>query len=184
MKLLNNRKIAWVVLIVCVFGSIFGFGGGSLAGRRREVLRVFNDGIDDSFAVRFSMDAYLENCAGYARTMAEEYRLHVNTEDDTASAVLELASMIGDGDDLDSRSGAYRALCSEIESLYTEFHVAEMSDEDRALFKNAYSNFQGEVSKIKFDDYHSLAGKFNRSLEGFPAGIVGKLLGIDLLDTF
>ena len=57
MKVLSNRKVAWAVLIVCVLTSIFGLGGGSLVAERKDVMRVFNDGIDDSFAVRFSMDA-------------------------------------------------------------------------------------------------------------------------------
>lgn len=184
MKVLNNRKAAWAVLVVCVLTSIFGFGGGSLASERRGVLRVFNDGIDDSFAVRFSMDAYLENCASYAETMAQEYRLYVDRESDLAANVLEIASLIGDGDDLDNRSNSYKALCSAIEMLYTDFQAAKVSDADGAVFKNAYANFQGEVSKLKYDEYHALAEKFNRSLEGFPANLIASLVGVDSLNTF
>lgn len=184
MKILNNRRIAWAVLAICVIVSIVGLGGGSLAAQRREVVRVFDAGVDDSFAVRFSMDAYLENCAEYARTMAEEYRLHVDSESAAPANVLELASMIGDGDDLDNRHSAYKALCDEIEGLYTDFHAAKLPEADGALFGDAYANFQGEVSKIEYDEYHVLAEKFNRQREAFPAGAVCALLGVEPLNPF
>lgn len=184
MKVLSNRKVAWAVLVVCVLTSIIGLGGGSLAADRKDAMRVFNDGIDDSFAVRFSMDAYLENCASYTEIMAQEYRLHVDRNSDLAANVLEIASLIGDGDDLDNRSSSYKALCHAIENLYTDFHAANVSKKDGELFDNAYANFQGEISKLKFDDYHAIAEKFNRSLDVFPANAVAALLGIDDLNTF
>jgi len=159
-------------------------GGGSLAARRREALHVFNAGIDDSFAVRFSMDAYLENCAEYARTMAEEYRLHVGSDDVIVEAVLEPASSVGDGENLDQRYSDYRSLCDAVERLYTEFYTVSVLEADRSLFSRAYTNFQGEVSKIEYDEYHALAEKFNRQREGFPAAVVSNLLGIKPLNPF
>lgn len=184
MNIFKNRKVAWAVLTLCVVVSIVGMGGGNLAAQRRDVLRVFNAGIDDSFAVRFSMDAYLENCAEYARTMAEEYRLHVGSDNAATGNVLELASMIGDGDDLDNRHSAYKALRDEVEKLYTDFHAAVISETDQSLFDHAYTNFQGEVSKIEYDEYHVLAEKFNRQREGFPASVVSALLGVKPLNPF
>ena len=183
MKLLNNRRIAWVVLILCALGSIVGFGGGCLVRQRKDALNVFYNGVDSSFAVRFSMDAYLENCAVYARTMAEEYRLHIDMKSDTAAHVLDLAALVGAGD-LDERAERYVQLCALVESLYTEFSAASLNEKDRELFKNAYTNFQGEVSKLKYDEYHSIAADFNQSCECFPAGIICRLLGIELLNPF
>ena len=116
--------------------------------------------------------------------MAEEHRLHVDADSETAKRVLEAAALIGDDDDLDERHSAYKALCAEVESLYTEFHVSDVKEESSELFNNAYANFQGEVSKLKFDDYHALAEKFNHSLDGFPASVVASMLGVDELNTF
>lgn len=183
MKFLSNRKVAWAVLAVCILTSIVGFGGGSLAAQRRDAMRVFDEGIDTSFAVRFSMDAYLDNCAGYARTMAEEHRLYADLNSETANTVLELAEKIGDGD-LDGRAKAYKELCSKVESLYTEFHAADVAEKNRELFKNAYANYQGEVSKIKYDEYHVIAAEFNNAAGRFPANVIGALMGIDSLNPF
>lgn len=184
MKILNNRKTAWIVLALSVVISIAGMGGGHLVAQRRDVMQVFNSGIDDSFAVRFSMDAYLENCAEYAQTMAEEYRLHIGNHDESANNVIELASMIGDGDDLENRYSAYKALCAAVESLYTDFNAASVADADQTLFSRAYSNYQGEVSKIEYDEYHVLAEKFNHKCEAFPANVICGLFGIDSMSTF
>ena len=184
MKFLNNRKIAWLVLAVTIAASIAGFGGASLASQRSSAVRVFNDGIDTSFAVRFSMDAYLDNCAEYARTMAEEYRLHVDTGSAFAKGISELAGRVESGDDIADRRKAYQTLCSEIETLYTDFHAAVVAEEDQGIFKNAYANFQGEVNKIKYDAYHSLASEYNAAASGFPASALGALFGLEPLDTF
>ncbi len=184
MKLLSNRKFAWLILAICVVVSIVGLGGGSLAAQRRDVLDVFNDGIDDSLAVRFSMDAYLENCASYANIMAEEYRLRVDMEDALAGKILEMSAMLADSDDLDERYTIYVTLTRNVESLYTQFFSTISPEDDHAEFSHAYQNYQGEVSKISYDEYHALAEKFNDSLEGFPANLIAGLLGIDELNPF
>lgn len=184
MKILKSRRVAWLVLALSVMVSIVGLGGGHLASQRREALRVFDAGVDDFLAVRFSMDAYLDSCAEYARTMAEEYRLHVNADDEVADNVLSLASVVADEQDLDNRYSAYKDLCNAVESLYTDFHAAQVAETDQSLFSNAYANYQGEVSKLGYDEYHALAEKFNRQCEGFPAEAVSALLGIKPLNPF
>ena len=184
MKLIHNRKFAWGCLAVCIAVSIIGFGGGSLAAQRSDAVRIFNVGIDTSFAVPFSMDAYLENCASYAEIMAQEYRLHVDKDSNSAASVLEVAQIIVNDDAIDNLSNSYKILCRQIEDLYIDFYAADVAESDRAIFKNAYSNFQGEVSKIKYDEYHAVAAKFNSAIEGFPANAISRLLGIDALSEF
>lgn len=184
MRLLNNRRFALAVLVVCMLGSVIGLGGANLVSQRRDVLRIFNDGIDASFAVRFSMDAYLENSAEYALSLAEEYRLHVDADDAAAAEVIELAAVIGDGEDLDARYEAYKSLCMKVEGLYTGFHGANVPESDGFLFDHAYSNFKGENSKIGYDEFHAAAEAFNRNLENFPAGLIGKLVGAEPVNAF
>lgn len=182
MKLLNNRRFACAVLVVCVLGSVVGLGGNSLAAQRREAVRVFNEGVDTSFAVRFSMDAYLENCADYARTMAEEFRLHVDGNDENAAKALELAAQVAQEEEMTARRAAYESLRGVVETLYTDFQG--VSEADSQAFLRAYSNFQGEVSKLGYDEYHAVAEKFNQAREGFPAGAVASIWGLEPLDSF
>ena len=92
--------------------------------------------------------------------------------------------IIVEDDAIDNLSNCYDILCREIDTLYIDFHAADVAEADRAIFNNAYSNFQGEVSKIKYDEYHALAAKFNDARQGFPAGAICALLGLDPLSEF
>ena len=184
MKFLENRRLAAVVLAVCALGSVVGLGGGSLARARADALRVFEEGSDTRIAVRFSMDAYLENSAGYARTMAEEFRLRVDSESAAAADALALADIVGGNGSIDERQAAYAELTGVVESLYTEFSAANLPEESAAAFRAAYLDYQGEADKLERDDYRAMARAYNRSLDGFPASAVAALLGLDDLNPF
>lgn len=184
MEFQYNRKLASVVLIVCILVSVVGLGGAGLARERSEALRVFNEGIDTSFAVRFSMDAYLENCTGYARLMAEEIRLHVDADDANAAKALELSGQIGDGDDLSLRYEGYEELNGLVEAMYTDFHAAVSDEADQEVFDHAYANYQGEVQKIGYDEYNPMAREYNKLSQSGIAGLVAGLFRLGQLETF
>lgn len=184
MQIQYNRKLAVVVLIVCMLVSVFGLGGIGLARSRNAAMRVFDEGIDPSFSVRFSMDAYLENCAGYARTMAEEFRMRVNSDSETVQTVLALSEAVGDGDDLNARKAAYTGLNSAVETLYSDFHASVASESDQADFDRAYTNYRSEVNKIGYDEYNAMARSYNGLCSHIPAWWIAGIYGLDLLETF
>lgn len=183
MSIFSSRKVASGVLALSVFVSVFGFGGGALAGKRREAMRVFDEGTDTTLAVRFSMDAYLENCAAYARTMAEETRLRVSSDAKAAERALELCDIVADGE-IAARESAYAELCGCVEQMFTDFHASVDSESERRTFDRAYDDYQAEVSKISYDGYHSLARDFNRLRDQMPAKWVAGLYQLDELETF
>lgn len=184
MKFLNNRKTAWAVLGVSILVSIFGFGGGSLAREQNNIAIVYEEGVDPTLAVRFSIDAYMENCAVYARTMAEEYRLHIDLDSESATDVLALADRVESEENTALRAEAYRQLYAAVESLYSDFHAADLSQADQSDFSKAYTNFQSEVNKVGYDDYNGLARQFNKKIDTFPASLISEIWGIDTLDTY
>lgn len=184
MQLQYNRRLASAVLAVCILASVFGLGGACLARTRNAALRVFEEGVDTSFAVRFSIDAYLENCADYAQIMAEEFRLRADPDSEIADLTLELAGQTGDSANQALRKQAYDELRDAVESLYTLFHSAVSRASDQSDFDRAYANFQGEVNKISYDEYNSMSRSFNALRENIPARWIAKLLGLSALETF
>ena len=184
MKFLSNRKVAWAVLAVCILTSIVGFGGGSLAARRRDALRVFDEGIDTSFAVRFSMDAYLDRAAECAMVMASEAQLHLGNDNAVALSMQEVLADFGDDDGLDLRYDAYVRLQALSDQLYNAMYAAQLSDDQRVNFKRAYDDFWGSDKFIRKDPYREMASDFNDSLDGFPAGIAASLWNVDELNSF
>ena len=183
MRLDENRKLACVVLAVCVLLSVFALGGGALGRERRRVMKVFNDGTDASLATRHSMDAYLDAAGESAGIMANEAELRVG-ETDLGNSALQNASVIGDdAADLDTRFKAYTDLKGQVEKLYNNLYTAVSTDEFKN-FKLAYDDFWGYDDMIGRDEYHKLAKGYNDLISGFPGGLVATLTRQGGLNTF
>lgn len=183
MRLNENRKLACVVLIVCVLLSVFALGGGALGRERRRAMRVFNDGTDASLATRHSMDAYLDAAGESASIMANEAEIHTGASD-LGNSALDNAALIGDDKAaLDARFQAYTDLKGQVEKLYNDMYSAVSTDEFRN-FKLAYDDFWGYDDMLGRDEYHKLAKSYNSLISGFPGGVVATLTGQGTLNTF
>ena len=183
MRLSENRKLAWVVLVACALGSVVGLGGMHLVRERAAVEKIFYQGIEKG-TTRESMDAYLDRAADCAQVMASEAQLHFGANDAAALQMFEALADFGDDDGLDARYAAYTALQSLSDQLYNEFYASGVADADRVNFKRAYDDFWGADKYVRRDAYRTLAREFNNSLEGFPAGVVAKLWSVDELNSF
>ncbi len=183
MKFSENRRLAVGVLAVCVFGSIFGLGGAHLSKEHRNAVNVFEVGTDTAFSVDMSISGYLNNSAEYARTMLEEYRLHTKAEWENQKRMQEEMAQIVSGSP-EERLDDYEALVADVESLYTDFHIAVTSESDSLDFDKAYKGFKSENNKIGYDEYHSIARSYNADASGFPASLVADLWNISELNPF
>ena len=183
MRLDENRKLAWVVLAVCVLLSVFALGGGALGRERGRVLKVFNEGADTTLATRHSMDAYLDAAGESASIMANEAEAKIG-ESALGNDALSNAALIGeDSADLDARYKAYTDLKGQVEKLYNNMYSAVSSEEFRD-FKLAYDDFWGYDDLLGRDAYHKLAKSYNSLISGFPGGAVATLTGQGSLNTF
>lgn len=181
MRFSENRVIAWIVLIVCVVGSIFGLGGASLARERSDILEVFCEGADDRDNTH-CMSAYLERAFENARIMAlEVHRIHGDDGwlNDTMHAF-----------DAGVDPGAYKYISKVkllrqlADEMYNIVYAAEPIDDQRRDFKIAYDDFQGAIRMMEKDPYLELAKEFNDDLNsGFVARGVSGLLGIESLSV-
>ena len=185
MRLDENRKLACVVLAVCVLVSIFAFGGGALGRERSKVMKVFNDGVDASLATRHSMDAYLDSAGESAGIMANEAEIHLG-ESELGDAAQSNAALIGeDSADLDTRFKAYTDLKAQVEKLYNNrYSAVGKEDGEFGNFKLAYDDFWGYDDLIGRDGYHKQAKGYNDLISGFPGGVVAALTRQGRLNTF
>ena len=183
MRFSENRKLATLVLIVCIVASIVLFGGGGLRNERYDILQVFSDGTDTSLSVRHSMEAYLLRCSERANALAEQGVLLGADEALVESVRTAAAAVAEGGEDLDARHAAYQELLTAVESLYTALTQAHDYTElvDARL---AYNDFKGAVNLIQNDQYPVMASEFNRKLEKFPANLLAGLFGVEPLNTF
>ena len=183
MRLNENRKIAAVVLVVCILLSLFAFGGGALGRERKKVLKVFSDGTDTTLSVRHSMDAYLDSAADCAQVMAGEAELHLGSTHSIDLAKAEASTVAEDAAGLDARYQAYVALKADVDKLYNDVKAAT-DDADFRDFKLAYDDFWGYEDLISHDEYPKYAKAYNELISVFPGGVVSGLLGLGTLNTF
>ena len=184
MQFTENRRIAFVVLAVCVLASVFGLGGMGLARERGKVLAVYDRGADTTLSTRHSVDAYLDSAAESARLMASEGQLRLkDSQVQLADTVEELAGRMDAAGDTDERYEAYSSLKTAVDKLYNAMYEAAKGS-DFTNFKVAYDDFWENENKIKHDDYTKLAAGYNGLISGFPGGIVAKLMGQGGLNTF
>ena len=183
MRLDENRKLAAIVLVVCILLSVFAFGGSAIGRERKKVLKVFDEGTDTSLGVRYSMDAYLDSAAECAQVMASEGVIYLGDTQLTDAVAAQAETLADDKAGLDARSEAYDALRSGIEKLYGQVK-SEASDRDFRDFKLAYDDFIGQTDLAERDDYYKLAKAYNELISGFPGGIIAGITGNGALNTF
>lgn len=184
-SLLENRRVAWIVLAVCVLASVVGLGGAGLARERSQLLDAFYSGAAQNDQTgRSSMDAYLDRSAECAQVMLSEAKLLLGADDPVANEMEQALAGFVENPHLDERYAAYTRLQSLTDQLYNAIYGAELSDAQRVNFKRAYDDFWGSDKYIRMDPYRELAADFNGSLRDFPAGVVAKIWGVESLNSF
>lgn len=183
MRLMENRKLAWAVLAACALGSVVGLGGASLVRERARIEDVFYDGAEPGDTTRSSMDAYLDRAAECAQVMGSELKLRLGADNQTAERMLGYLADFGDDDGIDMRYRAYTELQKLSDEAYNEIYASGLSDAERADFKRAYDDFWGCDKYVRIDPYRRMASEFNDSLEGFPAGMVANLMGVEEISS-
>lgn len=191
MRFSENRKVAFVVLVVCVLVSIFGLGAIGLARERGNALKVYDRGSNANASTRQSVSAYLDEAAENARLAASAAQIQFG-EDRRIDAVTELAEKLAGESSLQGRSESVKALENRMDDLFTYIASDLQLEEESALWSNpkskdfmlAYSDFRQAVNKINYDDYPKLAAKYNDLISGIPGGIVASLTGQGPLATF
>jgi len=182
MRFTENRKIAWCVLVLSVFVSVFLLGGMCLAREYNKATTLFYEGSDPSLSIRHSMDAYLDAASDAADIMASEAeRYQINGV--LSEEIRNLSPLIGEGEDIDARYAAFTELKTKTDQLYNTMFDAVDSD-SFVNFKIAYDDFWGYEDMVMRDDYHKAARDYNRLASGFPGKIVSLIVGKDTLNTF
>ena len=182
MRFSENRRIAWIVLLACVVGSIVLLGAGSLRSERQALEKIFTNGTDSASATRYSMDAYLDKCAESAQLLAESASVYLD-DDAAIDAVKEQAASLNAIDGPDGRYSVYQQLTASVNSLYTALEKAGKTQETDVLL--SYGDFKGACDRLERDeDYRKLAQEFNSDLGSFPASLIGGVFGVKELDTF
>ena len=181
MKLLQNRRVAWVLAVLMMGISIFGLGGMKLSFARQKVVTAFFTGQDG-----FSPYDDLMNRREYAYNLlhiAEDASLQDTPSYTAAQAAWQQLDSAKTPED---SYEANLALQTAIDDLYSALSSGEsLDDKAKVMASKQYSDFCGRMSNLQYDDYYNeLAIQYNQRCKGFPAGLIASITGNGPLPTF
>lgn len=177
----EKRTIAWVILAACVLFSLTFSGGGALSNLRAEAEKVFYQGVNGD---GLCIDRDLSARADSAYKLASVAAGYPGVDPALVEKVREASDNLSSAGDIPGKFQANLALGQSVEDLYSAMEKAELSKDDEAFAFKQYKEIQSRADTISRDFYNEKAAEFNKTLAGFPAGLVGALSGVKNLDLF
>ena len=174
--LIENRKLASVILALAIAGSILLTGGGGLKSRRGAVEQTFYG----DMSIQYDLNARAEaayNILSVARRYAVIDDQLVGAADDARQALTDAQAIAG-------KAAANTALARAIEDLYNEVVNADLTEKDESFAKGQYAEFKSRSMTIGHNAFNQNAEAYNRDLGNFPASFIGRLCGIVPIDLF
>ena len=180
MKFSENRRIAWLVLVVCVVVTVVGFGGGGIRNECAGAKAAFYDGGGDAY---FSLDSYINRRAEYAGKLAALAQAN-GLDSALVRALDDAASRSRDAQDVNEKLLANRDMADAADKLYALIAADKsVSETDKRDAKLLYADLTDAAGKMKNDAYFREAERYNAVLEGFPASLLSKLFGLERLEV-
>lgn len=181
MESLKDRKIALLLMIIMiVLGTAFG--------SHRSLMKLYNSAEDvfyngenrDGFSIQHDLEDRFEESLKLVK-IAEKY---TSLDSRYIADVTEARNNLKNAETIKDKSKANSELDAAVYALYNELGNQKLSSQDEKYRISAYGTFNSYGDTISHSSYNSTARKFNETLNKFPAGLLGKLTGIQELDTF
>lgn len=181
MESLKDRKIAvFLMIIMIVLGTVFGSHRslGKLYNSAKDVF--YNGEKGDGFSIQHDLDDRFEESLKLVK-IAEKYPSLNNKYIDDVKAARDKLKNAGT---IKDKSKANSELDAAVFALYNELGNQKLSSQDEKYRTSSYGTFSSYGDTISHNSYNSIARKFNNTLNKFPANLLGRLTGIQELDTF
>jgi len=182
MKILENKGICIILMVVLIAGGLFIGGMKGLNGLYGDVEEIFFVGIDkDGICVANDMSERVSAATNmvtiarkYESTMSASGRQaieYVNNAAGSLESALSSASISGAVD-------ANKLLDLAVSDLYREMGVLGLSGKDEDYRQNLYADFNSRNDTISHDPYNQYAQEYMKSLGGFPASLIASLMPV------
>lgn len=177
-NLLYNRKLAAAVLAVAVVLSVFLGGGRGLKNARADVYGIYANGVDgDGIGIAKDLSA---------RFAAAEKLWNLTVKH--GLSVPELQEAIANyraAGTMTQTAAANGALDTAAYAAYNLLQADTVPEADRRSAGSLYNEINSRGNMIRNDGYNAAALEFNeKTLSGFPAGLLAGLWGIEELELF
>ena len=171
MKLLENKVLSILIMIVLIAGGFWLGGYRSLSGLYNDVEKVFFTGEDgDGICIENDLSERAA-CAVNLVNVARKYVGDSAEVKDLSNASAAL-SAAGNGSDIVVRLSADSKLEAAMTALYMSLEDMGLSEKDESYRQRLYADFSSRGDTISHDPYNSYAQSFNETLSKFPASLI------------
>lgn len=173
MKVLENRGLCIVLMIVLIAAGILIGGYKGLSGEYQKAADVFFLGEDgDGICIANDM-AERANALTNMQTIAAKYLKQSDKALKTANDAVN-AYAKADGD-IAEMFEANVKMDTAMEALVQETEAKALSAKDESYVQRLYADFNSRNDTISHDPYYTYAAEYNEILRGFPAGLIKTL---------
>ena len=176
----KNSFAAFAMILMIVAGTLIG-SHNSLMNQRTKAAGIFTLGIrGDGIGIQSD----LRERDGAAYNMVVIARKYLPEENALIQNVVDARKSMDSASSVKDKATADKALESSVRDLYHVLNGMDLSEQDARYPQRLYTDFRSGGDRIGYDPYNQAASAFNRTLAGFPAGLLGKMTGVRPLDLF
>ncbi len=169
-----------VLVAVVVLGTLFGTHR-SLSGLRKDAAEAFYQGADGSgYGISTNLDLRVEYARNFCKIAARYDAAAEISQVEAACEALEAADRFDDLYDANNR------LTDAVNALSLQLEQQTLSESDERYRKSLtadLASYEMRIDKLA-SDFNAEVRSFNRYLDSFPAGILGRLVGIGNLEEY
>ena len=171
MKLLENKALSILIMIVLIAGGFWLGGYRSLSGLYNDVEKIFFTGEDgDGICIENDLSERAA-CAVNLVTGAKKYVGESAEVKELSDASAAMSTAAG-GNNISERLSADKRLETAMTALYRSLEDIGLSEKDEAYRQRLYADFSSRGDTISHDPYNGYAQDYNETLSRFPASLI------------
>lgn len=183
MKLLENKGLSILIMIVLILGGFWLGGYRSLSSLYGDAERVFFTGEDgDGICIENDLSERASAAVNMV-TIARKYAGESQEVQTLASAAADLNAVLNSSGtssrDISARLSANSALDTAMTGLYRSLENSGLSEQDEAYRQRLYADFNSRGDTISHDPYNGYAQAYNQVLDGFPANLIAAVTPVN-----
>lgn len=170
MKILENKGICFILMIVLIAGGFLLGGYAGLSGQYQKAADVFFLGEDgDGICVANDM-AERANALTNMQTIAKKY---LSAGDSVLESAAEAVNAYTKADgDITAMFEANAKMDTAMGDLMWKLDDEKLSEKDESYSQRIYADFNSRNDTISHDPYNSYAAEYNEILGHFPASLI------------
>ena len=175
MKVLENKGICMVLMLVLIVCGVLLGGYKGLAGQYQKAADVFFLGeAGDGICIANDMGERA-NALTNLQTVAKKYPAASDADAACEGADAAVNAYTQAEGDISALFAANAQMETAMTALYQALDGAGLSEKDESYRQRLYADFNSRSDTISHDPYYSYAADYNKLLAQFPANVIAAL---------